>query len=171
MKGLLLNITGNGKGKSTSAFGTIIRALGWDWNVALLQFVKGSNMNTGEQQFFQQLSSSKFIFEQLGCGYTWAQGNHAGSALEAWQRTEELLKQPKLQLLVLDELNVALDQHLLDINEVITALQNRPAPLNVIITGRGAPQKLLEISDLISRIDSVKHPFDSGISAREGLDF
>lgn len=158
------------KGKSTSAFGTVIRALGWDWNVALLQFIKG-DMKTGEQQFFKKLSSEKFIFEQLGCGYTWGQGNHAESALQAWQRTQELLNKPGLQLLVLDELNVALNQRLLDIDEVVAALQNRPVSLNILITGRGAPKKLLEISDLVSRIDAVKHPFDSGIPAQKGLDF
>ena len=170
MKGLLYNITGDGKGKSTSAFGTVIRALGWDWNVALLQYIKG-DMKTGEQQFLKKFSSEKFIFEQLGCGYTWGQGDHTGGAIQAWQRTQELLTKTGLQLLVLDELNVALSQCLLDIDEVITALQKRTPSLNVFITGRGAPQKLLEISDLVSRIDAVKHPFDRGIPAKKGLDF
>src|SRR5690554_2407733 len=133
MTGLLLNITGNGKGKSTSALGTIIRAMGWDWRIALLQFVKGT-IQTGEQLFFEKMKSNRFIYEKSGCGYSWTPGDHVGYARKGWERAKELLKSSELELLVLDELNIVLAENMLDVNEVIDALQNRHPNWNVIIT-------------------------------------
>ncbi len=169
-KGLLLNVTGNGKGKSTSAFGTVIRALGWDWNVLLLQFVKGT-METGEKRFFDSLHAPNLEFAQLGAGASWEPGDHAALARQGWTRAEKELLSPRWQLVVFDELNIALHYNWLPLDEVLGALRSRRHDLNVMITGRHAPRELLEMSDLVSEIKAVRHPYELGIPARKGIDF
>ncbi len=167
---MLINVTGNGKGKSTSAFGTVIRALGWGWRVALLQFIKGK-LETGEVRFFRSLKQENFMFEQLGTGLSWQPGNHKELAQAGWLRAKELLQAPELQLLVLDELNIALHLKYLDIDEVVEAIRNRRDGLHVMITGRYANEKLLKISDLVSEIQAIKHPFEKGEPAIPGIDY
>lgn len=117
------------------------------------------------------MKSNRFIYEKSGCGYSWTPGDHVGYASKGWERAKELLKSSELELLVLDELNIVLAENMLDVNEVIDALQNRHPNLNVIITGRSAPQNLLDICDLVSRIEAEKHPFENGLTARKGIDF
>ena len=168
--GLLLNVTGNGKGKSTSSFGIVIRALGWNWNVALLQFVKGG-MQTGEKQFFESLKLPNFLYDQLGAGVSWNPGNHEELAREGWKKAEQLLQSDRFDLLVFDELNIALWKKWLDLDTVLNALKNRRPTLNVVVTGRYAPPELLEISDLVSEIQEIKHPYQRGIPARPGIDY
>lgn len=168
--GLLLNVTGNGKGKSTSAFGIAVRALGWNWNVALLQFVKGG-METGEKRFFESLKLPNFLFGQLGAGVSWNPGNHEELAREGWKKAEPLLRSDVYDLLILDELNIALWKKWLDAETVLNALKNRRPTLNVVVTGRYALPELLEISDLVSEIREIKHPYQKGIPARAGIDF
>ena len=168
--GILLNITGNGKGKTTSAFGITIRALGWGWKVVFLQFVKGS-FETGEKRFFASLNHPLLHFEQVGAGLSWHPGDHKGMAEAGWKRAEALLQDNQIDLFVMDELNIALHYQWLNLDSVLEALKNRQVRQNVIITGRYAPAPLLELSDLVFEIRSVKHPYDKGIPAIRGIDF
>ncbi len=167
--GLLLNFTGDGKGKTSAALGTVLRALGWGWRVAVLQFLKGERP-TGEREFFQRYFP-EVLFESRGLGRTIRPGDHEGEARRAWTRAAELLRDFDGDLLVLDELNVALGHGFLEPEEVLPALRGRRKALNVIITGRYAPAELLAQSDLVSEIGAVKHPYRQGVSARKGLDY
>ena len=168
-KGLLYNFTGNGKGKTSAALGVVLRALGRGWKVAVLQFMKGDR-ETGERLFFQQYFPDTF-FEGCGLGRTCRPGDHAGYASEGWQTASKLLKEFDGDLLILDELNVALSHGYLDIAEVVAALQDRRPELNVIVTGRNSPPELRAVSDLVSDIAAEKHPYQQGIPARKGLDY
>ncbi len=168
--GLLLNITGNGKGKSTGAFGITIRALGWGWKVLFLQFVKGGR-ETGEMRFFSRLSDPGLEFDQLGAGASWEPGDHAALARKGWLRAKEALRSPQWNLAVFDELNIALHYNWIPLEEVLEALRTRRPDLNVVITGRHAPAPLLEMSDLVSEINEIRHPFRKGIPAVRGLDY
>jgi len=170
--GLLINITGNGKGKTTGGLGTCLRALGWGWKVAVIQFVKG-NGNTGESHFAQN-TSLPLEFMTCGCGFSFG-GNepstHRECAEAAFSMATDYLMNGKVDLLMLDELNIALGKGWLDTSDVIAALKKRPEWMHVIITGRGAPKELVDASDLVSEIAEVKHPFRSGITAQPGIDF
>lgn len=168
-KGLLLNLTGDGKGKSSSAFGIAVRALGWEWRVAVLQFIKGGRP-TGERNFFRKYVPG-MMFESCGLGLTKGPGDHASAAAASWERAKELLRGFDGELLILDELNIAVRHGYLDAAEVAAALSGRRAGLNVIVTGRGAAPELLEIADLVSEIRAVRHPFLNGEPARKGLDY
>ena len=170
MKGLLLTVTGDGKGKTTSALGTVIRALGRGWKVTILQFVKNEG-KTGEKLFLEKFPE-QLVMEQLGEGFSWQEKDHAAAAEAGWKKASEWLSGEKeCDLLVLDELNIALHYGWLDLKKVLTDLQNRKNELNVIVTGRNAPEELIRCSDLVSEIKNVKHPFDSGIPGRQGIDF
>lgn len=168
-RGLLLNLTGDGKGKSTSAFGIAIRALGWNWRVAILQFLK-SDRPTGERNFFTT-HFPEVIFEDLGLGLTTHPGDHAGAARRGWARAKELLAGFDGELLILDELNVALRNGYLDVAEVVSLLSERRGTLNVIVTGRGAPPELVAVSDLVSEVREIRHPFREGVPAQKGIDY
>ncbi|MBN2642376.1 MAG: cob(I)yrinic acid a,c-diamide adenosyltransferase [Victivallales bacterium] len=167
--GLLYTVTGDGKGKTTSALGTALRALGRGWNIAILQFIK-NDMPTGERMFFTKYFPD-VIFESYGLGRNFAVGDHQAAARKGWEHAVKLLKDFDGQLLVLDELNIALNKGLLDVDQVISDLQGRQKSLNVIVTGRYACDKLRAVSDLVSEIQAVKHPFEQGIAAREGLEY
>ena len=168
-KGLLYNFTGNGKGKTSAALGVVLRALGRGWKVAVLQFMKGER-ETGERLFFQKYFPELY-FEGCGLGRTCRPGDHAAYAREGWKTAENLLKNFDGELLVLDELNVALSHEYLDLDAVIDALKNRRPQLNVIVTGRKSPPELRAVSDLVSDIAAEKHPYQQGIPARKGLDY
>lgn len=167
--GLIYNFTGDGKGKSSAAFGVIIRALGWHWKVAVLQFIK-SKRETGERNFFAEYFPD-IIFESCGLGLTSRAGDHAGFAHAGWERAAQLLQNFDGELLVLDELNIALAHGFLDSKVVREALKNRKSSLNVIITGRNSPPEILDVSDLVSEINVIKHPYQNGIMAQKGLDY
>ncbi len=167
--GLLLNLTGDGKGKTSGALGMTVRALGWGWHVAVVQFLKGDR-ETGERSFFHT-RFPEMIFEQYGLGLLSRPGDHAGMARRGWARAEELLAEFPGELLVLDELNNALAHGFIDLGEALKALKHRRKALNVIVTGRHASPELVELSDLVSEIREVKHPYQRGIPARKGLDY
>lgn len=170
MKGLLLTITGDGKGKTTSALGTVLRALGRGWKVTILQFVKNEG-KTGEKLFFEKFPDL-VTMEQLGEGFSWQDKDHSAAAEAGWKKAEPWLSGEKqCDLLVLDELNIALHYGWLNTERVLNALNQRKEDLNVIVTGRYAPEALIQSSDLVSRIENIKHPFDSGIPGRQGIDF
>lgn len=168
-KGLLLTLTGDGKGKSSGAFGIALRALGWEWRVAILQFIK-SERPTGERNFFLK-HFPEVLFESTGLGLTKLPGDHAGAAGRGWVRAQELLRDFDGELLILDELNVAIHLGFVDAAAAAEALAGRREGLNVIVTGRDAAPEVIAVADLVSEIQVVKHPFQKGDPARKGLDF
>ena len=167
--GLLLDFTGDGKGKTSAALGVVLRAIGHGWRPAVIQFIK-DDRPTGELAYFRKYHPD-LIFECHGRGFTNRPGEHAAAAREGWKRACELLKDPPGELLVLDELNGALAAKLLELNEVLDALKNRHPGLHVILTGRGTPPELAAVCDLVSEMKEVKHPFRQDIPAQKGLDF
>lgn len=170
--GLLVVNTGDGKGKSTAAFGTVARALGWGHKVGIVQYIKGKWI-TGERQFFDRFPD-QLRWEVMGQGFTWDTQDRAKDieAVEAaWALSLEMLHDPSLNLVLLDELNIALRYDYLDIDRVVADLQARPRDKHVLITGRNAKPELIAIADLVTEMTLVKHPFEQGIKAQRGLDF
>ncbi|WP_374532661.1 cob(I)yrinic acid a,c-diamide adenosyltransferase [Phenylobacterium sp.] len=170
--GLLLVHTGDGKGKSTAAFGMVARALGWNQKVGIVQYIKGKWI-TGERQFFQRFPES-VRYEVMGQGFTWDTQDRAAdiaAAEAAWKTSVEMLHDPGLDLVLLDELNIALRYDYLDIDKVVADLKARPRDKHVVVTGRNAKPQLIEIADLVTEMTLVKHPFEAGIKAQRGIDF
>ena len=170
-KGLLLVITGNGKGKSSSGFGMVARALGHDMRVGIVQFIKGA-YSTGEETFFRRFPEA-VEYHVMGDGFTWETQNldqDIASAQKGWQMCKKLLADPSIDIVLLDELNIVLKMNYLDSEEVLVDLANRPAMQHIIITGRGAPEAIINAADTVSRIDDVKHAFHSGIKAQKGIE-
>ena len=170
--GLLVVNTGDGKGKSTAAFGTVARALGWGHKVGIVQYIKGKWI-TGERQFFDKFPD-QLRWEVMGQGFTWDTQDRAKdieAAEAAWALSLEMLHDPSLNLVLLDELNIALRYDYLDIDRVVADLQARPRDKHVLITGRNAKPQLIAIADLVTEMTLVKHPFEQGIKAQRGLDF
>jgi cob(I)alamin adenosyltransferase len=172
--GLLINITGDGKGKTTSALGTALRALGWGWQVTAIQFIKSGSTDTGEKQFADRLELP-FEIITLGAGFTWnrkiTEAEHIKGVQAAWQLASDYIINGKVDLLILDELNIALDKKWLNVAEVIKVLQQRPAWMHIIITGRNAGSEIIEAADLVSEVKELKHPFKFGITAQQGIEF
>jgi cob(I)alamin adenosyltransferase len=169
-RGVILVLTGNGKGKSSSAFGMVARALGHDMNVGVVQFIKG-RYPTGEALFFRRIPH--VIFHVMGEGFTWetqdrAQDERAAQA--AWSVSQAMLRDPALGLVVLDEINIALRYRYLEASQVINALRERPAMQHVVLTGRGAPPELMELADTVTEMRALKHAFDKGIAAQPGVE-
>ncbi len=166
---LVYNITGNGKGKTSSALGMAMRALGWGQKVAIIQFIK-NDADTGERLFFQKFFP-EVLFESTGKGFTITPGDHAQFAQAGWTHAKELLATFDGDLLILDELNIAIHCGYISEEEVMASLQERKSNLNVIITGRYATDKIIDFCDLVSEVEEIKHPFQKNIPARKGLDF
>ena len=170
-RGILIVITGNGKGKTTSALGTLLRSLGHGHQCALVQFIKGQ-WDCGETRFFAQTEKLKTL--TMDTGFTWNTQNFEQdkqAAQEIWAQTLPMFSDPAYQLIVLDEITYMFKYNYLDIDELIEALNNRPEHQNVIITGRGAPDKLTELADTVSEIKLIKHAFNQGIKAQEGIEW
>jgi cob(I)alamin adenosyltransferase len=170
--GLLLVLTGLGKGKSSSAFGMAARALGWDMRVGIVQYIKGK-WQTGERKFFERFPDL-VTYEVMGEGFTWDvqdRQRDIAAAAKAWQRSCELIVDPSYDLIVLDELNIALRNEYLDADAVVSVLQGRPRDKHVCITGRDAPAALLDIADLVTEMTVVKHPYQAGYRAQRGVEF
>jgi cob(I)alamin adenosyltransferase len=170
--GLLLVHTGDGKGKSTAGFGMVARALGWGQQVGIVQYIKGKWI-TGERQFFRRFPDL-VRYEVMGEGFTWDTQDRArdiAAAEAAWATSLEMLHDPALDFLLLDELNIALRYDYLDIAKVAVALEARPRDKHVCVTGRNAKPELLAIADLVTEMTLVKHPFEQGIKAQRGIDF
>ena len=169
-QGLLLVLTGNGKGKSSSAFGMVARALGHGLRVGVAQFIKGRS-DTGEEAFFR--AQPGVTWHVLGEGFTWETQNLARdreTARRAWAVVAEMLGDPSLGLIVLDELTYALKNGWLDLPLVLADLAARPALQHVVITGRGAPEALCAAADTVSELRDVKHAFRAGVRAQKGVD-
>ena len=171
-RGLVLVNTGDGKGKSTAAFGTIIRALCWGHSVAVVQFIKG-NWKVGEREFFKRFDDL-VDWHTMGEGFTWDTQDRErdiAAATAAWQTAQKLMQSGDYDLVVLDELNIVLRYDYLDVHDIVDGLKQRDNRTSVVITGRNAKQPLMDYADLVSNIEVVKHPFDNGIKAKRGLDF
>lgn len=169
-KGVLIVITGNGKGKSTSGFGTIARAVGHDLKCAVAQFIKGTWAN-GERNLLEKLGVE---FQVMATGFTWETQNKQAdtqAAQQVWQECKRMLADESLDVILFDELTYMLSYGYIDVDEVIDALQARPEMQSVIITGRGAHRSLLEIADTVSEVRNVKHAFEAGVKARKGVDW
>ena len=169
-KGILIVFTGNGKGKSTAAFGTATRAVGHGKTVGVAQFIKGQ-WDNGEYNTLHPLGVE---FHIMGTGFTWETQNRETdiqAATAVWQESKRMLADPSYDLVVLDELTYMLAYHYLDSQEVIAAVENRPVQQTVIVTGRGCHSQLLALADTVSEMRPVKHAFDSGIQAQEGIDW
>lgn len=170
--GVLLVTCGNGKGKSSSAFGMVARALGHGMKVGIVQFIKGA-IATGEEQFFRRFPD-EVQFHVMGEGYTWNTQDRArdiASAERAWDKACELLRDPAIGLVVLDELNIALKYQYLDLEKVLDDLAARPPMQHVVVTGRGAPPALIELADTATDMQLLKHAFASGIAAQPGIEW
>ncbi len=169
-RGLLLVITGNGKGKSTSAFGMVARALGHGMKVGVVQFIKGRT-DTGEEAFLGRQPGVEW--HVTGDGFTWDTQNRAqdiATAERGWAIAARMLADPAYQLVVLDELTYLLSYGYLDSDTVLDALANRPAMQHVVVTGRGASEALIELADTVSIIADEKHAFRAGVKAQPGVD-
>ncbi|MDR7052618.1 cob(I)alamin adenosyltransferase [Duganella sp. 3397] len=170
--GIIIVNTGNGKGKSSSAFGMVARALGHNMKVGVVQFIKGA-MATGEEQFLRRFPD-EVSFHTMGEGYTWETQNRERDiekATLAWEQAKRFLDDPACGLVVLDELNIALKYRYLDVENVINDLLARPPMQHVVITGRGAPPELIAIADTVTDMTVVKHAFKAGIAAQLGTEW
>ncbi len=171
-KGLLIVHTGKGKGKSTAAFGLLLRAVGRGFRCGVVQFGKGV-WQSGERAAIERFGD-QVEWHTLGEGFTWETQDRARdveAARRAWAKTLELMADPSIRLIVLDELNIALRYDHLDIGEVTAALKARRPDLHVVVTGRNAKAELIEAADLVTEMTLVKHHFASGVKAQEGIEF
>jgi len=169
--GVLLILTGNGKGKSSSAFGMVARALGHGMKVGVVQFIK-SRTDTGEEAVFSKLPGNEW--HVMGDGFTWDTQNREADtqkAREAWTMAARMLADPSFDLVVLDELTYTLQYGYLDAETVVADLQSRPEMQHVVITGRGAQPALIDIADTVTEMRPLKHAYDAGIRAQKGIEW
>ncbi|WP_339947855.1 cob(I)yrinic acid a,c-diamide adenosyltransferase [uncultured Albimonas sp.] len=173
-KGLIVVHTGKGKGKSTAAFGMIFRCIAHEMPCAVVQFIKGG-MATGERNLIQDRFADLCEFHAMGEGFTWETQDRARDiemAQAAWEKAKDLIRDPKHRMVLLDEINIALRYDYLDIDEVVTFLvEEKPEMTHVVLTGRNAKEELLEIADLATEMELLKHPFRSGVKAQIGVEF
>ena len=170
-KGLLIVHTGPGKGKSTAAFGLVLRALGHGWKVGVVQFVKGA-WDTGERRILERFDGVSW--HTMGEGFTWETQDRArdiAAATRAWDKARELMADASIRLIVLDELSIALRYDYLPLADVIAALRERRSDLNIVVTGRNAKPELIEIADLVTEMSLVKHHFAAGVRAQAGIEY
>lgn len=170
-RGVLLVNTGNGKGKSSAGFGLVARALGHGMQVGVVQFIKGRS-DTGEEAFFR--TQPGVTWHVMGEGFTWETQDRArdiAAAEAAWAVAREMLQNPALGLVVLDELNIALKYQYLDVDRVVADLRARPPMQHVVVTGRGAPPALVEAADTVTDMTPVKHAFAAGVKAMPGMEW
>lgn len=172
-KGLIVVNTGNGKGKTTAALGMVMRSLGHGYNVAIVQFIKGA-WEPAEKAVLEKWSD-QLKFHAMGEGFTWDtqdRDRDIEMATAAWEKGLSYIINPEYRLVLLDEVNIALKLGYLDVNTVIAGLKQKPADSHVILTGRGAPEELIAIADLVTEMTLVKHPFrEQGVKAQPGIEF
>ncbi|KND55259.1 Cob(I)alamin adenosyltransferase [Candidatus Paraburkholderia kirkii] len=171
-KGLLIVNTGNGKGKTTAAFGMAVRVLGHGIKLGVVQFIKGA-LHTSERDFLGAVAQCDFV--TMGDGYTWNTQNREAdmaAARRGWNEARRMIESGEYQMVVLDELNTVLKYEYLPLNEVLEVLKARPAMLHVVVTGRHAPDALVELADLVTEMRLVKHPYrEQGVKAQRGVEF
>lgn len=170
-RGVFLILTGNGKGKSSSGFGMVARALGHGMRVGVVQFIKG-RFSTGEEAFFRRFPE-EVEYHVMGEGFTWETQDRERdirAAMAAWDISKRMLSDPAIDLVLLDELNIALKYHYVPIEDVIAAVQSRPPMQHAVITGRAAPPQLIEVADTVTEMNVVKHAFQAGVRAQKGVE-
>jgi len=170
-RGVSILLTGNGKGKSTSAFGMVIRALGYGYKVGIVQFIKGQQLS-GEEIYVRE-NCPQVTFHQMNTGFTWDtqdRSSDIAAAQKSWAIAEEMLKDDSYHLVVLDELTYMLSFDYLNQDSILGALKDRPINQSVVVTGRGGGSALTEWADTVSEIQEIKHAYNSGIMARKGVD-
>ena len=173
-KGLIIVHTGAGKGKSSSGFGMILRCIAHEMPCAVVQFIKGA-WDTGERRMIEAHFAHLCQFHAMGEGFTWETQDRArdiAMAQKGWAKAKELILDPTIQLVLLDEINIALRYDYLDIVEVVAFLRDeKPSLTHVVLTGRNAKDELIELADLVTEMTLIKHPFRSGIKAQKGVEF
>lgn len=168
---LVLVNTGDGKGKSTAAFGTALRAIARGWKVAVVQFLKSGGWSVGEEKVGRDIGIDWWA---LGDGFTWESDDMEESeaiAREAWARARSVINSGDYELVVLDEVTYPLNWGWIDLEEAVEVIRSRPGAVSVILTGRDAPGELIDVAHTVTEMSKVKHAFDSGIMARRGIDF
>jgi cob(I)alamin adenosyltransferase len=171
-KGLLIVHSGSGKGKTSAAMGLVLRALGYDWRVGIVQFVKGA-WETGEKHALARFGDL-VSWHTMGEGFTWETQDRArdvAAAERAWGKAQELMDDADIRLLVLDELNIALRYDYLPLDTVVARLAGRRSDLHIVVTGRNAKPALVEAADLVTDMTPVKHHFSAGVKAQQGIEF
>jgi len=173
-RGLVIVHTGKGKGKSSAAFGMIFRCIAHDMPCAVVQFIKGG-MSTGERDLITAHFADRCAFHTMGEGFTWETQDKARDtemAQAAWEKSKELIRDERNTMVLLDEINIALRYDYIDIAEVVAFLvDEKPEMTHVVLTGRNAKEELIEIADLVTEMELVKHPFRSGVKAQIGVEF
>lgn len=171
-RGILIVLTGNGKGKSSSGFGSVIRCLGHGYNAGIVQFIKGT-WDCGERNFIEQ-RCPEVPYHVMGSGFTWETQDRErdiAAAEQAWNEAEKLLQDDSLHLVLLDELTYVLKYGWIEQQRIFDAIQQRPADMSVIVTGRAASKALRELADTVAEVGDEKHAFRAGIKARRGIDW
>ena len=173
-KGLVIVHTGKGKGKSSAAFGMIFRCIAHGMPCAVVQFIKGA-MSTGERDLITAHFGDICAFHTMGEGFTWETQDKSRDiemARAAWEKAKDLIADPRNRMVLLDEINIALRYDYLDVGEVVEFLKTAKPPMtHVVLTGRNAKEELIEIADLVTEMELVKHPFRAGIKAQQGIEF
>ncbi len=171
-RGLVIVHTGKGKGKSTAAFGMVFRSLGHGFNVGVVQFVKGA-WETGERDVLEKFPD-QITIKAMGEGFTWETQDRQrdiDSARAAWEEAKLMIANPDIKMVLCDELNIVLRYDYLPVEEVVEVLKNKPEDKHVIITGRNAKDEVIEVADLVTEMELIKHPFRSGVKAQAGVEF
>ena len=173
-KGLVIVHTGAGKGKSSSGFGMILRCIAHGMPCAVVQFIKGA-WDTGERRLIEQNFSDVCQFHAMGEGFTWETQDRArdvAMAEKGWEKAKDLIRDPEIRMVLLDEINIALRYDYLDVSDVVRFLREEKPPMtHVVLTGRNAKDELIEAADLVTEMTLVKHPFRSGIKGQPGVEF
>lgn len=170
-RGMVIVNTGDGKGKSSSAFGVMLRSVARGWSVAVVQFIKSDKWQTGEKKMAEQLGVTWIVG---GDGFTWESADMEATeraAQDAWERAKQLVGSGAYDLVILDEATYPITFEWIDVDDVVEAIRSRPDNVNIIITGRDAHEAIVEAADTVTEMRKVKHAYDSGIKARKGLDF
>ena len=171
-RGVFILLTGNGKGKSSSAFGMVMRALGYGYKVGVVQFIKGVQLS-GEELYIRD-QCPQVTFHQMGTGFTWDTQDRSAdiaAAEKSWAIAEKMLADNSYHLVVLDELTYMLSFKYLDQDRVLSALKNRPQNQSLVVTGRGGGSAMSDLADTVSEIKEIKHAYNAGIMARKGVDY
>lgn len=170
-RSLVLINTGDGKGKSTAAFGTAMRAVARGWRVAVVQFLKSGDWSVGEEKIGRQIGIEWFA---LGDGFTWESEDIEETeaiAREAWSRAEEMIESGEYDLVILDEVTYPINWGWVQLSDVVEAIETRPQKTSLFLTGRDASQELIEIADTVTEMKKIRHAFDRGVMARRGIDY
>ena len=171
-RGVAILLTGDGKGKSSSAFGMVMRALGYGYKVGVVQFIKGEQLS-GEEIYLKE-KCPQVAFYQMGTGFTWDTQDRSGdiaAAVRTWAVARPMLEDPSFDLVVLDELTYMIAFKYLSEEEIVEAIRNRPQGQSVVVTGRGGGKALQEAMDTVSEVKEIKHAYRAGIKARKGVDY